>query len=167
MLDSDGDGVHDDIDECPDTPPNTKVVDARGCAQTPPPIESSRRQWVLEGVRFELRGDEYFGENLIDLARKGEGPFFMLLNTYRYFGHHVGDINRDYYRSKEEEADWKANRDPITNFGRWLTERKIVSEQELADIKNEVVAEAEAAVDYALNAAYPPASEVDQHVFAP
>lgn len=120
---------------------------------------------------FEVDGQDVLAVNnltqdLVARARKGEGPFFMLLNTYRYFGHHVGDINRDYYRSKEEEEDWKANRDPITNFGRWLTERKIVSEEELAEIKNEVVAEAAAAVDYALNAAYPPASEVDQHVFA-
>lgn len=30
ILDSDGDGVLDDIDECPDTPPNV-VVDAKGC----------------------------------------------------------------------------------------------------------------------------------------
>ena len=30
ILDSDGDGVLDDIDECPETPPNV-VVDAKGC----------------------------------------------------------------------------------------------------------------------------------------
>jgi pyruvate dehydrogenase E1 component alpha subunit len=36
---------------------------------------------------------------LIERARRGEGPAFLLCNTYRYRGHHVGDISRDYYRS--------------------------------------------------------------------
>ena len=37
----------------------------------------------------------------------GDGPAFLLCNTYRYHGHHVGDINREYYRSKQEEQHWK------------------------------------------------------------
>jgi TPP-dependent pyruvate/acetoin dehydrogenase alpha subunit len=58
---------------------------------------------------------------LVERARKGEGPFFMELMTYRYHGHHVGDINREYYRSKDEEADWKdRTSDPIIRFGKWL-----------------------------------------------
>ena len=42
-------------------------------------------------------------QDLVARARRGKGPFFMALNTYRYHGHHVGDINRSYYRTKEEE----------------------------------------------------------------
>ena len=103
---------------------------------------------------------------LVARARKGEGPFFMELMTYRYHGHHVGDINRDYYRAKDEEADWKTNRDPITNFGKWLEEQKIVTADELVAINNEIRAEAEAAVAYAEKAPYPDASEVDMHVFS-
>lgn len=99
-------------------------------------------------------------------CRKGEGPFFIELKTYRYHGHHVGDINRDYYRSKDEEAEWKTRRDPIVNFGKWLEEQKILSADELVAVNDEIRAEAEAAVDHALNAPYPDASEVDMHVFA-
>src|SRR2546425_8452321 len=29
---------------------------------------------------------------LVERARRGEGPAFMLCHTYRFFGHHVGDI---------------------------------------------------------------------------
>src|SRR5437016_1520695 len=36
----------------------------------------------------------------VERARRGEGPTFLLCHTYRYYGHHVGDINREYYRSK-------------------------------------------------------------------
>ena len=104
--------------------------------------------------------------DLVARARKGGGPFFVELETYRYHGHHVGDINRDYYRSKEEEADWKANRDPITNFGRWLQSEGVVGAEELAAIDEEIREAAEAAVQYALEAPYPDAAEVDRHVFA-
>ena len=51
--------------------------------------------------------------NVVERARKGEGPVFLLCNTYRYRGHHVGDINREYYRTKKEEQKWMAERDPI------------------------------------------------------
>ena len=44
-LDSDGDGVLDDIDECPDTPPNV-VVDAKGC-----PVEVD-----VGGLEMEFNG---------------------------------------------------------------------------------------------------------------
>ncbi|NND21595.1 MAG: thiamine pyrophosphate-dependent dehydrogenase E1 component subunit alpha [Silicimonas sp.] len=105
-------------------------------------------------------------QKLTARARKGEGPFFIELMTYRYHGHHVGDINREYYRSKDEEAEWKSGRDPITNFGEWLTAEGVVSADDLAAIDAEIRADAKAAVDYALAAPYPDASEVDMHVFA-
>ena len=57
-----------------------------------------------------------FAQLLVDRARRGGGPSFLLCNTYRYHGHHVGDINRAYYRSKKEELTWKIDRDPILNF---------------------------------------------------
>ena len=45
---------------------------------------------------------------------QGEGPAFLLFKTYRYHGHHVGDIARAYYRPKAEEQEWVDERDPIT-----------------------------------------------------
>ncbi len=105
-------------------------------------------------------------QDLVARARKGEGPFFITLNTYRYHGHHVGDINRTYYRSKEEEADWKENRDPITNFGAWMVAQNIANADELDAIHAEIKEQATSAVNYALEAPYPPAEEVDAHVFS-
>ncbi|VCU62134.1 Pyruvate dehydrogenase E1 component alpha subunit (plasmid) [Tritonibacter mobilis] len=104
-------------------------------------------------------------EQLVARARKGEGPFFMELMTYRYHGHHVGDINREYYRSKEEEKDWKENRDPIIKFRGWLVEQGIATEDEIEALNDAVRKDAEAAVTYALEARYPDESEVDMHVF--
>lgn len=120
---------------------------------------------------FEVDGQDVLAVNsltqeLVDRARKGYGPFFVLLNTYRYYGHHVGDINREYYRSKEEEMLWRKDRDPITNFTQLLVEKKISTTEELKSIEREIETEAEEAVNYALDAAWPDSSEVDMHVFA-
>src|SRR5215211_4293410 len=38
----------------------------------------------------------------VERARRGEGPGFLVCETYRYHGHHVGDVDRAYYRSKDE-----------------------------------------------------------------
>lgn len=104
-------------------------------------------------------------QKLVARARKGQGPFFIQLNTYRYHGHHVGDINREYYRSKEEEEYWKTERDPITNFGKWLADEGVVTADELDAIRAEIEAAATDAVTYALAADYPAASEIDMHVY--
>jgi pyruvate dehydrogenase E1 component alpha subunit len=120
---------------------------------------------------FQVNGQDVLAVNelaqtLVARCRKGEGPFFIELETYRYHGHHVGDINREYYRPKDEEKDWRTNRDPIANFAKWLTTEGIVDQPELDTIQTEIKADAEAAVAYALDAKYPDISEVDMHVFA-
>jgi acetoin:2,6-dichlorophenolindophenol oxidoreductase subunit alpha len=138
--------------------------------------EMAAGELTARAEAFGIEAFEVDGQNVLEVntltqdlvarARKGEGPFFVLLNTYRYHGHHVGDIDRTYYRSKEEEQEWKENRDPITILGEFLTKEKFASAKELDAMRDEIKADAESAVNYALEAAYPPASEVDQHVFA-
>lgn len=103
---------------------------------------------------------------LVERARGGGGPGFMLCNTYRYRGHHVGDINRSYYRSKEEEEQWKTKRDPLKILADWLTEEGLADPGIFEQINNEVSSEVEAAVQFALNAPYPEPDEVDLHVYA-
>ena len=103
---------------------------------------------------------------LLERARRGEGPAFLLCNTYRYTGHHVGDINREYYRSKQEELEWKTRRDPILLFSEWLVGEKIADSAALKKIETEVEAEMQAAVEFAIAAPYPEKSEVDQDVYA-
>jgi pyruvate dehydrogenase E1 component alpha subunit len=105
-------------------------------------------------------------EKLVARCRKGEGPFFIELETYRYHGHHVGDINREYYRSKDEEKEWKENRDPIVRFRAWLVEQGIATEQEIEAMNAKIETDATEAVAYAEAAKYPDVSEVDMHVHA-
>ena len=70
--------------------------------------ETTAGDILTRATAFGLLAAEVDGQNvlavneiaghLIDRARNGGGPGFLLANTYRYTGHHVGDINREYYR---------------------------------------------------------------------
>jgi pyruvate dehydrogenase E1 component alpha subunit len=105
-------------------------------------------------------------QRLVGRARGGHGPSFLLCNTYRYHGHHVGDINREYYRSKQEEQTWKMERDPIANFGKWLVEGDVVDPAALDRMQAELESEMKKAVDFAVAAPYPAPDEVDEDVYA-
>jgi TPP-dependent pyruvate/acetoin dehydrogenase alpha subunit len=120
---------------------------------------------------FKIDGQDVLAVNalatqLVTRARRGEGPFFIELETYRYHGHHVGDINREYYRPKAEEEAWKTNRDPITLLGDWMQREGLALAADLDAVRAEVAAEAAEAVAYALAAPYPDASDVTRHVYA-
>jgi len=106
------------------------------------------------------------GQRLVDRARKGEGPAFLVCATYRYSGHHVGDINREYYRSKQEEQEWKTKRDPIKNFTVWLIDQKLSDASTLGGIQSEVRAEMKAAVEFAIAAPYPTPEQAEEDVYA-
>ncbi len=115
----------------------------------------------------EVDGQDVFAVNdattrAVERARKGDGPSFLVMLTYRYHGHHVGDVDRAYYRSKDEEREWAESRDPI----QLLVDRGLVPAAELERIDAEVAAEVEAGVAFALDAPYPPESEVVEHVYA-
>jgi pyruvate dehydrogenase E1 component alpha subunit len=94
-------------------------------------------------------------------AREGGGPAFLLCQTYRYHGHHVGDVDRAYYRSRDEEQRWAAERDPIALLAALLD-----AETQVEAIRERVEADVAAAVEYALAAPYPEPGEVTDHVHA-
>jgi acetoin:2,6-dichlorophenolindophenol oxidoreductase subunit alpha len=105
-------------------------------------------------------------QRMVERARSGGGPAFLLCNTYRYYGHHVGDIQRTYYRSKEEEEYWKSQRDPLKLLSTWLIEQQWADERALEQIEHVVRTEIEAGVQFALDAPFPQPEEVKQHVYA-
>jgi len=103
---------------------------------------------------------------LVERARKGEGPAFLMCNTYRYHGHHVGDIDRSYYRSKEEEQEWVKERDPLKLLAQRLIDQGLADQPVFDQIEAEVKKEIEAGANFAIDAPYPDASEVEEHVYA-
>jgi pyruvate dehydrogenase E1 component alpha subunit len=102
---------------------------------------------------------------LVQRARAGGGPAFLLANTYRYHGHHVGDVDRSYYRTKDEEQLWREERDPLARLGSWLEERKHATAGELRLIEEEARTEIDRGLAFALDAPLPDASEVTEDVY--
>ena len=102
----------------------------------------------------------------IERARRLEGPAFIQCITYRYHGHHVGDVARAYYRPKTEEQEWVSQRDPITLHGEWLMANGVADRATLDTIQEELIKEMDGAVDFAVNATYPDPSKVDQDIYA-
>ena len=114
----------------------------------------------------DVRAVYAVAQKLVNRARREEGPALLLCETYRYTGHHVGDINREYYRSKQEEQEWKTKRDHIQLMGEWLTEQKIADTSVLQKTEEVVRQEMKTAVEFAIAAPYPSVEEVDQDVYA-
>lgn len=105
-------------------------------------------------------------KRLVERARRGEGPAFLECKTYRFYGHHVGDISRTYYRSKEEEQQWRSDRDPLKLLAQKLVSQSLTDQRVLEQIYADVQAEVESGVQFAINAPYPEPNEVDQDVYA-
>jgi TPP-dependent pyruvate/acetoin dehydrogenase alpha subunit len=114
----------------------------------------------------DVRAVNTVATRLIERARSGQGPSFLQANTYRYSGHHVGDINREYYRPKEEEGYWKSDRDPIKLHAQWLIEQEYAEVAELDRITSGARQEIEAAVKFAIDAPYPSPDQVDEDIYA-
>jgi pyruvate dehydrogenase E1 component alpha subunit len=114
----------------------------------------------------DVRAVHAAAERLVARARAGEGPSFLLAPTYRFRGHHVGDIARDYYRSKQEEQRWMSERDPLALYAGWLAAEGVADKPLFDRIQSEVAAEMDAAVDFAQNAPFPDPQRVDEDIYA-
>jgi TPP-dependent pyruvate/acetoin dehydrogenase alpha subunit len=79
-------------------------------------------------------------------ARDGKGPSFIMCNTYRYSGHHVGD--KQEYKDDAERKMW-LERDPIARLGKLLTDGKKAKPADLEAWAKEIKAEIGAAADHA------------------
>ena len=138
--------------------------------------ETTAGEILGRATAFGIRAESVDGQDvravyglathLVEGARRGDGPAFLVCNTYRYSGHHVGDINREYYRSKEEELRWKSQHDPLKLLSGWLTEQALAEPADFERIQAEVKKEIEAAVKFAIAAPYPSPEEVEQDVYA-
>jgi pyruvate dehydrogenase E1 component alpha subunit len=114
----------------------------------------------------DIRAVHATASRMIEHARAGNGPSFLLCNTYRYHGHHVGDVSREYYRAKQEEVQWRAERDPIKVLSQWLLSDKLATQAQLDEIHTQAKSEIDAAVAFALQAPYPGTGQVGEDVYA-
>lgn len=138
--------------------------------------ETTAGDIMTRAAGFGLRAESVDGQDvravygiaaeLVERARTGGGPAFLVARTYRFHGHHVGDVSREYYRSKQEEQSWRTDRDPLLVMSEWLTAQNHADRASLDAIHAEVKAEVDKAVQFAMAAPYPTVDKADQDVYA-
>jgi len=93
-------------------------------------------------------------------ARDGEGPVFLLAETYRLTGHYVGDPQ--VYRPKEEVRELRQTQDPITK----LREKLELSEEEWNELDAEATRLAEESVEFAKQGTDPKPEDALKNIYA-
>lgn len=96
-------------------------------------------------------------------ARGGEGPSLIEAVTYRIGGHSSTNPETDFM--DQEKMKYFLSRDPLTLLHRRLLDEGLATEEELQAIVEEMVKEAEAAVQFGLEAPYPDPEEALRGVF--
>jgi len=93
-------------------------------------------------------------------ARSGEGPVFLLAETFRLAPHNVGDQQE--YRDRTEYELTRATRDPITK----LRERLALSDERFAGLEQEAEAAVADAVEFARRGTDPDPRDLFEDVYA-
>jgi TPP-dependent pyruvate/acetoin dehydrogenase alpha subunit len=125
-------------------------------------------------LAFGLSAEEIDGQDVravhagaaraVARAREGAGPSFLHCSTYRFLGHHVGDVDRP-YRSRDEEHGWRRH-DPLLRLAEWLEQEGCAGPERWAELEREVRAEIEAGLRFARESPLPTAADVERHVVA-
>jgi len=96
-------------------------------------------------------------------ARRGEGPTFLEMRTYRYKGHSMSDPAK--YRSKEEVEEYKA-KDPIESVKETILRKKYANEAWIEEINEKVKVIVDESVRFAEESPLPEAQELYTDVYA-
>jgi pyruvate dehydrogenase E1 component alpha subunit len=100
---------------------------------------------------------------VVEKARRGEGPQFIEAMTYRLVGHMVGDSEP--YRTKEEVAEWRA-KDPVVTFPRRLADEFGVSQAQIDATIKSIEDEMAEITRFAEESPWPEPSEAFEDVWA-
>jgi pyruvate dehydrogenase E1 component subunit alpha len=83
----------------------------------------------------------------VERTRSGQGPSLLEIKTYRFRGHSMTDPA--YYRTREEEQQWRATRDPIGIFEKKLLDLDLASQAQLDENDTRATQVAEDAAEFA------------------
>jgi len=97
-----------------------------------------------------------------DRARKGEGPTYLNIMTYRYKGHSMSDPQK--YRTKEEVAKYQAI-DPITTTLETILKNKYATQEWADAIEEKINKIVQESVDFAENSPLPDESELYKDIY--
>jgi len=98
----------------------------------------------------------------VDRARKGEGPTFLEMKTYRYKGHSMSDAQK--YRTKDEIAEYQKI-DPIAKVLEHIKENKWATDDEIQATLDKIKATVKEAVDFAEESPFPANESLYKNVY--
>ncbi len=101
-------------------------------------------------------------EMAAERARKGEGPTFLDIKTYRYKGHSMSDPQK--YRTKDEVKEYQ-QRDPIEHCLNIIKKNSYLKESEIKEIQEWVNNEIKEAIEFAEQAEYPKPEELYNDIY--
>jgi pyruvate dehydrogenase E1 component alpha subunit len=95
-------------------------------------------------------------------ARKGDGPTFLEIRTYRYKGHSMSDPQK--YRTKDEVESYKA-KDPIETVKATILKEAYADEKWIEEIDEKIKAIVDESVKFSEESPWPDASELYTDVY--
>ncbi|PVW13305.1 pyruvate dehydrogenase (acetyl-transferring) E1 component subunit alpha [Marixanthomonas spongiae] len=104
----------------------------------------------VDGMKPEVVAKEM--DEAIDRARRGDGPTFLEIRTYRYRGHSMSDAQ--HYRTKEEVKK-KQEEDPISYVLHKIYEEKWATEDEIKKVNKRVKDKVKECEQFAEDSGYP------------
>ncbi|HLW49553.1 MAG TPA: thiamine pyrophosphate-dependent enzyme, partial [Sphingobacteriaceae bacterium] len=102
-------------------------------------------------------------DEAVQRARKGDGPTFLEIRTYRYKGHSMSDPAK--YRTKDELEKYKGL-DPLVTTKAAIMKKKYASEKWFAEVDEEIKQIVNESVRFAEESPFPDASELYKDVYA-
>jgi pyruvate dehydrogenase E1 component alpha subunit len=105
-------------------------------------------------------------EELAETVRKGVGPRFVEVRTYRFKGHSMSDPVSGTYRSKEEVETRVQEDDPIVNLRDRLMGAGLLDQGALEEMDRDVREVVNEAAEFADNSPAPSADRLYEHVYS-
>jgi pyruvate dehydrogenase E1 component alpha subunit len=100
----------------------------------------------------------------VDRARQENIPTLLEARTYRFRGHSMSDPIHGHYRTKDEVEEMKM-KDPIMNFGELLKSERILNEDEIKEMDQEIKGIVNESVEFAENSPEPPLEALFEDVY--
>lgn len=102
-------------------------------------------------------------KELSDYVREGNGPAILESKCYRWRGHFEGDQAR--YRDSKIAEEWQ-KKDCVTKFEEYLKDEKLISNQEIEEIRKEISADIEDGIAFAETAPQPELNTIYENIYA-
>ena len=135
---------------------------------TPLSRTHANQEQNLRGTHFGIPGERVDGMDIIKVmerakfavehARSGKGPYLLEMMCHRYRGHSMSDPQK--YRSKEEVDNARQNQDPIDTFVNYALSNKLLTQEHIDNINDEIKKIVKEAEEFALASPEPSADEL-------